>query len=116
MENWVRVEWVSLLDGRNSSLDLEFRRTAQFLACPKQLSEAKLSNGPRQRLKRSSDPSLREGFRQRARAFPFDMLRVRLTLAKRFNLLKKFIASTLTVLWKKRARLLGKPQAGRVHG
>ncbi len=33
-----------------SSLRSGFRRAAQFLACPEQLSETKLSNGPRKRL------------------------------------------------------------------
>jgi hypothetical protein len=62
------------------------------------------------------DPPLRSGFRQRALPFPFAKLRVRVTPAKRLNLLKKFIASTLTTLWKEGTRLLGKQLAGRVHG
>lgn len=64
----------------------------------------------------SPDPSLRSGFRQQAPTFPFAKLRVRLTPAKRLNLLKKFRASTLTTLRKERTRLLGKRQTGRVHG
>ena len=51
------------------------------------------------------DPSRCSGFRRAAQA-----PRIRL------NLLKKFIASTLTTLRKQRTRLLDKQLAGRVHG
>jgi hypothetical protein len=36
------------------SLCSGFRRAAQFVACPEQLSKAKLSNGPRKRLNLAS--------------------------------------------------------------
>ena len=72
--------------------------------------------GRARRFTMAPDPSLRSGFRQQAPTFPFAKLRVRLTPAKRLNLLKKFRASTLTTLWEERTRLLGKRQAGRVHG
>jgi hypothetical protein len=97
-----------LLDAERPGLDSQSHMLGQILTGPQEPGFARPANGPRQRLKSSPDPSLRSGFRQRAPAS--------LTPANRLNLLKKSIASTLTLLWKKRARLQGKPQAGRVHG